>query len=303
LLVNLLFQAVHPDTPNVISEVVYYGRRSDVLSTLANASRGPSMAYRFILFEVSQGVARITLNRPDVLNSIHTAMSGEIQEALALAAREREIRAVLLTGTGRGFCAGQDLDEVRPGATVNDFAAHARKAYTPIVRGLRALEKPVVCAVNGVAAGAGANLALACDLVLAAEEASFVQAFAKIGLVPDTGGSFFLPRLVGMARATALAMLAEKITAAQAVEIGLIYRACPAASLAEEASKLAVHLAAQPTLGLGLTKRLLNAAWGNDLETQLELEAECQGAAGRSADYAEGVAAFLAKRKPVFTGR
>ena len=176
-------------------------------------------------------------------------------------------------------------------------------AYTPIVRGLRALEKPVVCAVNGVAAGAGANLALACDLVLAAEEASFVQVFAKIGLVPDTGGSFFLPRLVGMARATALAMLAEKITAAQAVEIGLIYRACPAASLDEEASKLAVHLATQPTLGLGLTKRLLNAAWVNDLETQLELEAECQGAAGRSADYAEGVAAFLAKRKPVFTGR
>ena len=261
------------------------------------------MAYRFILFEVDQGVARITLNRPDVLNSIHTAMSGEIQEALAHAAREPEIRAVLLTGMGRGFCAGQDLDEVRPGATVHDFAAHARNAYTPIVRGLRALEKPVVCAVNGVAAGAGANLALACDLVLAAEEASFVQVFAKIGLVPDTGGSFFLPRLVGMARATALAMLAEKITAAQAVEIGLIYRACPAASLDEEASKLAVHLATQPTLGLGLTKRLLNAAWVNDLETQLELEAECQGAAGRSADYAEGVAAFLAKRKPVFTGR
>jgi 2-(1,2-epoxy-1,2-dihydrophenyl)acetyl-CoA isomerase len=261
------------------------------------------MAYRFILFEVDQGVARITLNRPDVLNSIHTAMSGEIQEALAHAAREREIRAVLLTGTGRGFCAGQDLDEVRPGATVSDFAAHARKAYTPIVLALRALEKPVVCAVNGVAAGAGANLALACDLVLAAEEATFVQVFAKIGLVPDTGGSFFLPRLVGMARATALAMLAEKITAAQAVDIGLIYRACQAASLDEEASKLAVHLATQPTLGLGLTKRLLNASWVNDLETQLELEAECQGAAGRSADYAEGVAAFLAKRKPVFTGQ
>ena len=261
------------------------------------------MTYQFILFEVDQGVARLTLNRPDVLNSIHTAMSGEIQEALAHAAREPEIRAVLLTGKGRGFCAGQDLDEVRPGGTVNDFAAHARNAYTPIVRGLRALEKPVVCAVNGVAAGAGANLALACDLVLAAEEASFVQVFAKIGLVPDTGGSFFLPRLVGMARATALAMLAEKITTAQAVDIGLIYRACPAASLDEEASKLALHLATQPTVGLGLTKRLLNAAWVNDLETQLELEAECQGAAGRSADYAEGVAAFLAKRKPVFTGQ
>jgi 2-(1,2-epoxy-1,2-dihydrophenyl)acetyl-CoA isomerase len=230
-------------------------------------------------------------------------MSGEIQDALARAEREREIRAVLLTGAGRAFCAGQDLDEVRPGAAVNDFAAHARKVYTPLVRRLRALEKPVVCAVNGVAAGAGANLALACDLVLAAEEAAFVQAFAKIGLVPDTGGSFFLPRLVGLARATALAMLGEKVTAQQAVEIGLIHRSCPAATLLDEASKLAIHLAAQPTLGLGLIKRLLNAALVNDLDAQLELEAECQGAAGRTADYAEGVAAFLAKRKPVFTGQ
>jgi 2-(1,2-epoxy-1,2-dihydrophenyl)acetyl-CoA isomerase len=184
-----------------------------------------------------------------------------------------------------------------------DLGDIVRDSYNPVVRAIRKLEKPVICAVNGVAAGAGANLALACDLVLAAEEATFVEVFAKIGLVPDTGGSFFLPRLVGLARAAALSMLAEKITAAQAVDIGLIYRACPAASLAEEASKLAVHLATQPTFGLGLTKRLLNASWGNDLETQLELEAECQGAAGRSADYAEGVAAFLAKRKPVFTGR
>lgn len=261
------------------------------------------MAYQFILFQVHQGVARITLNRPDVLNSIHTTMSGEIGDALGRAEREREIRAVLLTGAGRGFCAGQDLDEVRPGSTVDDFAAHARKVYTPLVRGLRALEKPVVCAVNGVAAGAGANLALACDLVLAAEEASFVQVFAKIGLVPDTGGSFLLPRLVGLARATALTMLGEKVSAAQAVEIGLIYRACPGASLLEEAAKLATHLATQPTLGLGLTKRLLNAALVNDLDTQLDLEADFQGVAGRSADYAEGVAAFLAKRKPIFTGR
>jgi 2-(1,2-epoxy-1,2-dihydrophenyl)acetyl-CoA isomerase len=261
------------------------------------------MTYRFILFEVDQGVARLTLNRPDVLNSIHSAMSGEIQDALARAEREREIRAVLLTGTGRGFCAGQDLDEVRPGAGVDDFEAHARRVYTPLVRRLRALEKPVICAVNGVAAGAGANLALACDLVLAGEDASFVQVFAKIGLVPDTGGSFFLPRLVGLARATALTMLGEKVTARQAMEIGLIYRACPAATLLDEATNLAVHLAAQPTLALGLTKRLLNASLINDLDTQLELEAEFQGVAGRSADYAEGVAAFLAKRKPVFTGQ
>jgi 2-(1,2-epoxy-1,2-dihydrophenyl)acetyl-CoA isomerase len=261
------------------------------------------MGYQFILFDVAQGVARITLNRPDVLNSVHVAMSGEMQDALARVAREREIRAVLLTGAGRGFCAGQDLDEVRPGGTATDFAAHVRKVYNPLIRSLRALEKPVVCAVNGVAAGAGANLALACDLVIAAEEASFVQAFAKIGLVPDTGGSFFLPRLIGMARATALTMLAEKLTGRQAVEIGMIYRACPAAALDEEATKLAIHLATQATFGLGLTKRLLNAAWDNDLDAQLELEAESQGTAGRSADYAEGVNAFLAKRKPVFAGQ
>jgi 2-(1,2-epoxy-1,2-dihydrophenyl)acetyl-CoA isomerase len=261
------------------------------------------MSYQFIRFEVDRGVGRITLNRPDVLNSIHTAMSDEIHDALAQAAREPEIRAVLLTGAGRAFCAGQDLDEVRPGGAVTDFAVHVRRVYSPLVQALRTLEKPVICAVNGVAAGAGANLALACDLVLAAEEASFVQAFAKIGLVPDTAGTFLLPRLVGMARATALMMLAEKLPARQAVEMGLIYRAYPGAVLDEEASKLAVHLAAQPTVGLGLTKRLLNAAWENDLNAQLELEAECQRLAGRSGDYGEGVAAFLAKRQPVFTGR
>jgi 2-(1,2-epoxy-1,2-dihydrophenyl)acetyl-CoA isomerase len=261
------------------------------------------MTYRFILFEVTQGVAKITLNRPEVLNAIHAEMSGELQDALTHATRDSEIRALLITGAGRGFCAGQDLDEVKPGSSVKDFAAHARKVYTPLVKGLRTIEKPVVCAVNGVAAGAGANLALACDLVLAAEEASFVQAFAKIGLVPDTGGSFFLPRLVGLARAIALTMLGEKITATQAVEIGLIHRVCPAATLLEDATKLATQLATQPTVGLGLTKRLLNASLVNDLDAQLALEAELQGTAGRSADYAEGVAAFLAKRKPSFTGR
>jgi 2-(1,2-epoxy-1,2-dihydrophenyl)acetyl-CoA isomerase len=261
------------------------------------------MTYRFILFEVTQGVAKITLNRPEVLNAIHAEMSGELQDALTHATRDSEIRALLITGAGRGFCAGQDLDEVKPGSSVKDFAAHARKVYTPLVKGLRTIEKPVVCAVNGVAAGAGANLALACDLVLADEEASFVQAFAKIGLVPDTGGSFFLPRLVGLARAIALTMLGEKITATQAVEIGLIHRVCPAAALLEDATKLATQLATQPTVGLGLTKRLLNASLVNDLDAQLALEAELQGMAGRSADYAEGVAAFLAKRKPSFTGR
>lgn len=261
------------------------------------------MDYRFIRFEVAQGVARVTLNRPEVLNSMHTAMSGELRDALARAGEDSEVRALLLTGAGRGFCAGQDLDEVRPGATERDFATHVRTVYNPLVRAIRTLEKPVVCAVNGVAAGAGANLAFACDIVIAAEEAAFVQSFAKIGLVPDTGGSFLLPRLIGVARAAALMMLADKISAKQAADIGLIYRACPAAALDEEASKLAQHLATQPTRGLGLTKRLLNAALTSDLDTQLELEAEYQGEAGRSADYREGVAAFLEKRKPTFVGR
>lgn len=261
------------------------------------------MDYRFIRLEVAQGVARVTLNRPEVLNSIHTAMSGELRDALGRADKDSEIRALLLTGAGRGFCAGQDLDEVRPGATALDFAHHVHTVYNPLVRAIRALDKPVVCAVNGVAAGAGANLAFACDIVIAAEEATFVQSFAKIGLVPDTGGSFLLPRLIGMARAAALVMLADKLPAKQAAEIGLIYRTCPAASLDEEASKLAQHLATQPTQGLALTKRLLNAALTNDLDAQLDLEAKYQGTAGRTADYREGVAAFLEKRKPTFVGR
>jgi len=261
------------------------------------------MGYQFIRFDVDQGVGCITLNRPDVLNSVHTPMADELRGALERIATDPAIRAVLLTGAGRAFCAGQDLDEVKPGNAAVDFATHVRRVYNPLVQAIRALDKPVVCAVNGVAAGAGANLALACDIVLAAEEAAFIQAFAKIGLVPDTAGSFVLPRLIGTARATALMMLGEKLPAKQAVEIGLIYRAYPAAALAEEAMKLAAHLATQPTYGLGLTKRLLQASATNTLDAQLELEAEYQGLAGHSADYSEGVAAFLEKRPPTFSGK
>jgi 2-(1,2-epoxy-1,2-dihydrophenyl)acetyl-CoA isomerase len=258
-----------------------------------------------VLFEPVEGVGRITLNRPDVLNSFDAAMARRLQEVLAEVAEDGAIRAVYLTGAGRAFSAGQDLAEAMPGdgKPLEDFAAHVRSAYNPLVLALRRMPKPVVCGVNGVAAGAGANLALACDIVIAAEEASFLQAFVKIGLVPDTGGTWFLPRLVGTAQAAALSLLGEKLPAARAAELGLIYKVCPLAELEATAFGTAKHLAGQPTRALALIKQLLAAAPHNSLEQQLEMEAEYQGLAGRSADYAEGVKAFLEKRRPTFTGR
>ena len=263
------------------------------------------MAESSILYEVRQGVGRITLNRPDVLNSFDTGMSHRLQEVLAEVAGDAAIRAVYLTGAGRAFCAGQDLAEAAPrsGAPLEDFAPHVRTVYNPLVLALRRLPKPVVCGVNGVAAGAGANLALACDIVVAQEDASFIQAFIKIGLVPDTGGSFFLPRLAGTAQAAALLMLGEKLPARRALEVGLIYKVCAAGELEMAGFGLAAELATQPTYGLALIKQLLNASADNTLEQQLAMEAEYQGLAGRSADYAEGVKAFLEKRKPSFGGR
>lgn len=263
------------------------------------------MPHQFISVDTAGGVATITLNRPDVLNSVHTLMAAELQSALAGAASDPSVRAVIITGAGRGFCAGQDLAEVAPEESRDppDFSRHVRTVYNPIVRAIREMEKPVICAVNGVAAGAGANLALAGDFVIAASNASFIQAFSKIGLVPDTGGSFILPRLVGMARATAMLMLAEKVTAQQAFDLGMIYRVSEPDQLMAEARALAANLATMATRGLGLTKRLLNASAANPLETQLELESFLQGEAGKSRDYAEGVAAFREKRAPKFEGR
>ena len=262
------------------------------------------MAYEFITQRVEDGVSFLTLQRPDVLNSFNGAMARELQRALADAARDDQQRAVLLTGAGRAFCAGQDLAEAAPrDAELPDLGNFVRDSYNPLVRAIRKLEKPVVCAVNGVAAGAGANLALACDIVFAANDATFIQSFAKIGVIPDSGGTFLLPRLVGLARATAMTFLAEKVTAAQAVEMGLIYQAVESSALMETATATAKYLATQPTLGLGLTKRGFNRSLGIDLDAQLDYEEELQREAGRSRDYAEGVNAFLAKRKPSFTGR
>jgi 2-(1,2-epoxy-1,2-dihydrophenyl)acetyl-CoA isomerase len=262
------------------------------------------MEYDFIKSATDHSVTTITLNRPDVLNSFNRRMAQELQRALKEAANDEAIRAVLLTGAGRAFCAGQDLGEATSGDLgTTDLGDIVRASYTPIARAIREMEKPVVCAVNGVAAGAGANLALACDIVIAAEDASFIQSFSKIGLVPDTSGSFFLPRLVGPARATALMFLAEKLTAKKAHEWGMIYDVVPGTVLVDTATALSRQLATMPTRGLALTKQLINASLSNDLQSQLSLEEEMQRQAGRTIDYREGVRAFLEKRKPTYTGR
>lgn len=258
-----------------------------------------------IVTERFDGVLRLTLNRPAVLNSFNLEMAQALQQALDAAAADAMVRAVVLTGSGRGFCAGQDLASVDfgEGKPLPDLGNFVRDQYNPIVTRIRRLEKPVICAVNGVAAGAGANLALACDIVLASSEASFIQSFAKIGLVPDSGGSYSLPRLVGMARATALLMLGDKVSATQAREWGLIWQVCEPAALLDSAMALAAQMATQPTRAFALTKRLLDASFDNDLATQLALEEELQREAGRTADFREGVLAFLEKRKPAFQGR
>jgi 2-(1,2-epoxy-1,2-dihydrophenyl)acetyl-CoA isomerase len=252
-----------------------------------------------ILISLEAGVQTITLNRPDKLNAFLPEMHQELRGALEQALDDEAIRAVLLTGAGRAFCAGQDLSQrkVDPGAAPIDLSVSLGSYYNPLVRRLRELPKPVVCAVNGVAAGAGANIALACDVVLAARSASFVQSFARLGLVPDSGGTWFLPRLVGPARAMGLALLAEPLPAEDAERWGLIWKAVDDAQLMSEATALARRLAAGPTKGYGLIKRALHASQGNSLDAQLDLERDLQREAGFSEDYRKGVAAFLEKKK------
>jgi 2-(1,2-epoxy-1,2-dihydrophenyl)acetyl-CoA isomerase len=258
-----------------------------------------------LLFARAEGVATLTLNRPDKLNAFTVELHRALAASLDAIAADATIRAVLLTGAGRGFCAGQDLAEraaiMASGAPAGQSAMETW--YNPLIRRLRRLEKPVVCAVNGVAAGAGANVALACDIVLASRSASFIQSFARIGLVPDAGGSYVLPRLVGIARASALAMLGDKLSATQAAEWGLIWRVVEDAALMGEATALARHLAQQPTRALALIKQALNASPGNTLDQQLDLERDLQKEAAATEDFREGMAAFLEKRSAKFVGR
>lgn len=255
--------------------------------------------------ELADGLLRLTLNRPDRLNSFNDEMHLALRAGFQRAHDESDIRAVLLTGAGRGFCAGQDLGDRDPRKATEppDLGHTIETFYNPLVRLIRSLDKPVVCAVNGVAAGAGANVAIACDIVLAARSAKFIQAFSKIGLVPDSGGTWTLARLIGEARAKALTLTAEPVTAETAASWGLIWRAVDDGELMAEAEALARKLAAGPTFGLGMIKQAIQASAGNTLDQQLDLECDMQRRAGRSADYAEGVAAFLDKRQPKFSGR
>ena len=255
-----------------------------------------------ILFEIQDNVAVIKMNRPEVFNSFNREMALEMIKRLDECEENDEVRAIYITGEGKAFCAGQDLAEaVSPEGT--DFEKLVSEQYNPIIGRLRNIEKPIVGAVNGVAAGAGANIALACDICVATESASFIQAFSKIGLIPDSGGTFTLPRLIGMQKAAALAMLGEKVMAEEAERIGMIYKYFSDESFSEESIKLASKLAKMPTKGIGLTKRAFNLSMISDLDTQLKTELELQAMAGETHDYNEGVAAFLEKRKPEFKGR
>ena len=263
------------------------------------------MSEQTVSIEHGEGFVVLSLNRPDKLNAFNDEMHRALRAALEAAAADPDCRAVLLTGSGRAFCAGQDLGQRDPSKADEpyDLGVTLETFYNPLVRLIRAMEKPIVCAVNGVAAGAGANVALACDIVLAAKSARFIQAFCKIGLVPDSGGTWSLTRLVGEARAKALTLTGMPLSAEQAADWGMIWKAVDDEALMDEARALIAGFAKGPTVGLGLTKQAIQAAGTNSLDQQLDLERDLQREAGRTPDYAEGVAAFLGKRPPNFTGR
>jgi 2-(1,2-epoxy-1,2-dihydrophenyl)acetyl-CoA isomerase len=256
-----------------------------------------------ILIEQTNGVMNITLNNPDKLNSFNRAMALQLQEALDDASYSDDVRCVVIKGSGRAFCAGQDLAEAIDEENNLSIKRIVSEHYNPIIKKITDLQKPVIAAVNGVAAGAGANIALACDIVIAAESAKFIQAFSAIGLVPDSGGTYFLPRLVGSARAAALMMTGDRVNAEEAVAMGMIYRSIPNEEFESEIEKLSTKLSGMPTQALALTKKLLQKTWTSDLSKQLRLEEEYQDISGSSHDYNEGVQAFLQKRKPEFKGK
>lgn len=257
---------------------------------------------KVIQLKTENHIAIITLHRPEVFNSCNREMASGLREALKSCETDDEVRAIVITGSGKAFCAGQDLQEVTDPGLHPGFQ-RILDDYNTIILAIRKIAKPVIAAVNGVAAGAGANIALACDIVVASEAASFIQAFSKIGLIPDSGGTFFLPRLIGFQKASALAMLGDKVSAEEAERMGMIYKYFPAATFEEEVNKLARIVAGMPTKGLGFTKKAFNKALENDLETQLKAEVKLQLEASETEDYHEGVNAFVEKRKPVFKGK
>lgn len=247
------------------------------------------------------GVCELKLNRPEVFNSFNKAMAVALQTAIDDCERDDSVRAIVLTGEGKAFCAGQDLAEATD-PNGPELQSIVKEHYNPIIQKIRNIEKPVIAAVNGVAAGAGANIALACDITIAKESASFIQAFSKIGLIPDSGGTFFLPRIIGTQKALALMMTADKIMASEAEAMNMIYKVVADENFDEEVAKFSSKLASMPTRGLGLTKKAINQSLFNSLEQQLELEEKLQTEAGQTYDFNEGVAAFLEKRKPEFKG-
>lgn len=258
--------------------------------------------FKFLLFRSEQGIATISLNRPEVYNALNDEITFELQEAFREVARDESIRVVVLTGEGKAFCAGQDL-KASASAGKRSFKDSLHKRYNPIIRAMRNLPKPIICRLNGVAAGAGCSIALACDIIVASDEASLIEVFINIGLVPDSGSSFFLPRLTGMARAFELCTMGSKVSAQEAVKLGLINRSVPAERLDAEVKVYAEYFSGAPTKAIGLIKKMLNKSAHATLDEMLDYEAYCQEIAGSSDDYREGVAAFLEKRKPRFTGK
>lgn len=256
-----------------------------------------------ILLKTENKVAYITLNRPEVFNSFNREMALQLQDTLDACEKNDDVRAIVLTGNGKAFCAGQDLKEVTSPELNPGFKKILEEHYNPIITRIRSIKKPVIGAINGVAAGAGTNIAIACDIVVAHEKVSFIQAFSLIGLVPDSAGTFFLPRLIGFQKALALAMLGDKISAEEAEKLGMIYKVLPLETFEEDVNQLALKLANMPTKALGMIKELFNSSMTNDLEAQLALESKLQIKAAQTEDYAEGVAAFVEKRKPNFIGK
>ncbi len=258
------------------------------------------MSYETVLFDVNEGIASLTLNRPDVFNAFNEQLSADVLDVLKKTAKDKSIRVLVISGSGKAFCSGQDLKSIA--GTKRSLSESIHKRYNPMIKAIRNLPIPVICKLNGVAAGAGCSLALACDMIIASEAASLIEVFVNVGLVLDSGSSYFLPRLVGSARAFELSTLGSKVSAQQAADWGMINRVVKAEDLDEEVNKLALHYSMAPTKAIGLMKKMLNKSFHSDLDTMLEYEAYCQEIAGRSEDYKEGVQAFVEKRKPAFKG-